>query len=124
FAGGLFLLTFVFNLFFVNLPVEGEPIELTAYFQGSIKTHLIGLVAGVVLSTGILAVLVAQGGAPEQLPAPTTIYALMQGAVLIGGIWGVFKLNDFRDAEPRVRPMLWLFLALYVGGIAALAFAA
>src|SRR5205085_886237 len=34
FAAGLILSTFVFNLFFMNLPVQGEALELGAYFKG------------------------------------------------------------------------------------------
>ena len=35
FAIGVFLSTFVFNLFFMNLPIEGEPVEFMDYFGPS-----------------------------------------------------------------------------------------
>jgi glucose uptake protein len=126
FVVGMFLSTFVFNLFFVNLPVEGEPIELLAYFSGTLKMHLTGVLAGVVLCSGILAYLVVQAGAPNDAKAwftPTTGYALRQGAVLIGAVWGIFMLKDFRDAEPRVRVMVWAFLFLFAVGVLSIGFA-
>jgi hypothetical protein len=33
-AAGIWFSTFVYNLFFMNLPVEGEPLELLEYFRG------------------------------------------------------------------------------------------
>ncbi len=124
FALGMFTTTFVFNLFFVNLPVEGEPIELTAFLSGGVRTHLIGVGAGIVLCTGILAYFVAQAGAPEAQLAPLTAYALQQGAVLLAALVGIFMWKDFRDSEPRVRAMVWVFVVLFVVGLGALAAAA
>src|SRR3954451_12028632 len=124
FAIGLFSSTMVFNLFFVNLPVEGEPIDLLAYFQGGLRPHLIGLGAGVVLCTGILASLVVQGGPPEAQIHGLTVYTVQQGAVLLAAVVGIFGWKDFRDCEPRVRAMVWTFLLLFVVGLAALGLAA
>ena len=121
---GAMLSTFVFNLFFVNLPVEGEPIELLAYFHGTARAHLVGVAAGIVLCTGILAVLVAQAGPPETLLPPTLAYVLQQGAVLIGALSGIFVWKDFRDCEPRVRAMVWTFILLFSIGLVSIGFAA
>ena len=65
FGAGMFISTFVFDLFLVNLPVAGEPIELTAYFSGTLRKHVIGLAAGFVLATGILAYFIVQAGSPD-----------------------------------------------------------
>jgi glucose uptake protein len=126
FAVGMFASTFVFNLFFVNLPVEGEPVDILAYFQGTIKQHLVGLVAGIVLCTGIVAIFVAQQGSPDNAKpwfTATTWYALRQAAVLVGALFGIFKLKDFRDAEPRVRMMVWMFILLFTVGVVAIGMA-
>ena len=37
FAVAVALSTFVFNLFFMNLPVEGDPLEIPDYFRTSIR---------------------------------------------------------------------------------------
>jgi glucose uptake protein len=123
FAFGMVASTFMFNLFFVNLPVAGEPIELFAYLEGSPRTHLVGVAAGAVLTAGLLAMFVAHGGPPEaQLPA-SLYYALEQAAVLIGAVWGIVKLKEFRDSEPRVRAMLWTFVLLFSVGLVLIGFA-
>ncbi len=123
FGLGMLLSTMVFNLFFINLPVEGEPIELLAYFEGSKTAHLIGIAAGVVLCTGLLAILVAQAGPPETLLAPTLSYALQQGAVLVGALVGIFKWKDFRGCEPRVQAMVWVFIVLFTVGLVSIGLA-
>lgn len=127
FVFGMFVSTFVYNLFFINLPVEGEPVDILAFFQGSIKQHLIGFGAGILLSTGIVAMFVAQAGSPDSGKAwfaPSTWYALRQGAVLLGAVFGVFKLQDFRDADGRTRSLVWTFLLLFTAGLVAIALAA
>jgi glucose uptake protein len=124
FAGGMFASTFVYNLFFINLPVEGEPLELLAYFGGGLRSHLVGVGAGIVLCTGILAYLVAQGGAPENQLSPLTSYAVQHGAALLAAVAGIFLWKDFRDAEGRVRAMVWLFLLLFAAGLVVVGAAA
>ena len=57
FGAGMFVSTFIFDLFLVNLPVAGEPIrELTAYFSGSLRKHGIGLADELLFTTGIIGV--------------------------------------------------------------------
>ena len=124
FCVGVFTTTFVYNLFFVNLPVEGEPIELLSYLRGGLGSHLVGVGAGFVLSTGILAYFVAQGGPPEAQINPLISYAVQQGAVLTAALVGIFGWKDFRDAEPRVRALVWAFLLLFAAGLGAVAAAA
>jgi len=41
-AAGIWFSTFVYNLFFMNLPVEGEPLELLEYFKGGFAVHWAG----------------------------------------------------------------------------------
>ena len=119
----MFISTFVFDLFLVNLPVAGEPIELTAYFSGTLRKHVIGLAAGFVLATGILAYFIVQAGSPDIAKPwfpPTTAYALQQGAVLIAALCGILGWKDFRDAEPRVRAMVWMFVLLFAAGLVSI----
>jgi glucose uptake protein len=123
FGAGMFVSTFIFDLFLVNLPVAGEPIELTAYFSGTLRKHGIGLVAGFVLATGILAYFIVQAGSPDIAKPwfpPATAYALQQGAVLIAALCGILGWKDFRDAEPRVRAMVWMFILLFAAGLVSI----
>ena len=64
FALGIFTSTFVFNLFFMNLPVAGEPLELPDYFKGLPKQHLLGVAGGILWCAGMIANFVGSS-APE-----------------------------------------------------------
>src|SRR5437764_890179 len=49
FALGIFASTFVFNLFFMNLPVQCEPVDVLEYIrEGTWKQHLLGIAGGVI----------------------------------------------------------------------------
>jgi glucose uptake protein len=124
FSLGVFVSTFVFDLFLINLPLEGEPIEPFEYVRGSLKTHLAGIVAGILLCTGILAELVSAGGPPEAQPGMLVSYGLKQLAPLVGGCAGVWIWKEMQDAEGRVRAIFYTFALLFVVGAACLIAAA
>ena len=65
FAMGVFLSTFVFNVFLMNLPVEGEPLEMPDIFKSTPRQHLLGLVGGALWCTGMVASLAAASAPAE-----------------------------------------------------------
>ena len=118
FSLGLFGSTFVFDLFLINLPVEGEPIEPLEYIRGSLKTHLLGVFAGILLCSGILAELVSAGSPPEAQAGPLMTYGVKQLAPLIAGCAGVWIWKELKDAEGRVRAIFYAFALLFAVGAA------
>ena len=42
FALGVFFSTFIYNLYFLNLPVEGQPLSMLAYFKGTLRATRAG----------------------------------------------------------------------------------
>jgi glucose uptake protein len=124
FAFGMVGSTFLFNMFFINLPVEGEPVELFQYFQGKLKAHAIGWLAGVIWCTGMVANLAVAGGLPETQPTAPVMYAFQQGAVLVAALWGIAVWKEFKDGEGRVRAMAMTFLAMFACGVICLALSA
>jgi glucose uptake protein len=124
FVFGMGASTFLFNMFFINLPIEGEPLELFDYFGGSLKAHAIGWLAGLIWCTGMLANLVVAGGPPEAQPGAPVMYAFQQAAVLVAGLWGIMIWKEFKDGEGRVRAMVMTFLLVFACGVICLALAA
>jgi glucose uptake protein len=118
FAAGVFASTFVFDLFLINLPVDGEPIEPFEYLRGSLKTHLAGIFAGILLSTGILAELVSAGGPPEAQPGMLMTYGLKQLAPLAAGCAGIWIWKELKDADGRARGIFYAFALLFAAGAA------
>lgn len=123
FALGIFVSTFIFNLFFMNLPVQGEPVEIPAYFRGTTKQHLLGLLGGLIWATGTISNFVV-ASAPDAHLGPAISYGLGQGATLISALWGLLIWKEFRGAVPKVRLYLTLMIALFAIGLTLISTAA
>jgi len=123
FALGVLLSTFVFNLFFMNLPVQGQAVDFSEYFQGKAKNHLLGLLGGMLWSTGAIANLVAARAEGPALVGPAVSYAMGQGATLISALWGLIVWKEFAGAEGSVRTNIAIMLVLFVVGLAAVSVA-
>jgi glucose uptake protein len=118
FAVGVLLSTFIFNLFFMNLPVEGPPVAMSEYFKGTGGQHLLGVVGGLIWATGTIANFVA-ASAPESVQVgPAISYALGQGATMVSALWGLLVWNEFAGASGRVRALVVVMLVLFVCGLA------
>jgi len=117
FALGVFLSTFVFNLFFMNFPVEGAPVAISEYFKGTSRQHLLGMVGGLIWATGTIANFVA-ASAPESVQVgPAISYAIGQGATMVSALWGLLVWKEFAGAGPRVRLLVAVMLILFVCGL-------
>lgn len=123
FVGGMFFSTLIFSLFFLNLPIEGEPLEVQEYFQGGIGDHLLGLAAGGLLCIGLLAGLVGEAGPPVAQVGSVMTYGLKQGAILAAAVWGVWVSKDFRGAGARVHGLVAAFIGLIALGVVLLVLA-
>jgi glucose uptake protein len=123
FAIGVLLSTFVFNLFFMNLPVDGPPLEFTEYFDGRLKTHLMGFAGGAMWCLGAAGALVA-AAAPDTVIIESSIrYALGFTPVLIAAVCGIFLWNEFRGGDARIKSLLALMFVLFVFGAAMVSLA-
>lgn len=117
FAIGVFVSTFLFNLFFMNFPVEGGPVDFFQYFSGTLGQHALGLMGGIVWATGTIANFVA-ASAPESVQVgPAISYAVGQGATMVSALWGLLVWKEFAGAGDRVRALVVLMLVLFVAGL-------
>jgi glucose uptake protein len=117
FAFGVFFSSLVFNIFFMNLPVEGEPVDFGAYFSGRLKQHLLGLSAGVIWLTGVLALMVASS-VPEQSQIPVLEhYLLAQASPVLTALWGIVVFREFKDGDVRIKTLGALMLVLLLCGM-------
>ncbi len=123
FTVGILLTTPVFNLFFMNVPVEGEPLTIRQYFQGTFKQHLLGIFGGLIWCTGTIANFVAASAPPTVNVGPAVSYAIGQGATLVSTLWGLLVWKEFAGATGAVRTRIAIMLILYVCGLAMLSLA-
>jgi glucose uptake protein len=118
FALGVFVSTMVFNLFFMNLPIEGPPVELRDYvMKAGIGHHLLGLAGGAIWCVGAVAAFAAASAPPEVHVGPATSYAMGQGATLISALWGLLLWREFKGADLKIKGLIAVMLALYACGL-------
>jgi glucose uptake protein len=122
-AVGIFFSTIVFNLFFMNLPVEGEPVEFAQFLSGSLKQHLLGIAGGVVCATGIFAGFVATSAPDTVQMGQAVSYGLIQGGPILAVFWGIFVWREFKGCDLRIKSILAILVTLLVAGLAMLAMA-
>ncbi len=123
FAVAVFLSTFVFNLFFMNMPVQGEPVFFGEYFKGTIKQHLLGVLGGAIWCTGTVSNFVAASAPQSVNVGPAISYALGQGATAISALWGLLVWKEFAGAEPRTRLLITVMMVLFLAGLVTISLA-
>ncbi len=117
FAAGVFLSTFVFNLYFMNLPVEGEPVAFGQYLRGTLRQHLLGLAGGGLWCVGAIANFVAASAPKDIQVGPAISYAIGQGATMVSALWGVLVWREFAGAGVQVRFLLMLMFLFFLIGL-------
>ena len=121
FSLGVLFSTFVFNLFFMNLPVEGDPLEIVSYFHGAIGKHALGILGGMMWGGGALAAFVAATpkGEMHMLPPMSGIFA--QASPILAALWGLLAWREFKGARASGKLFAGMTLVLFGGGVVALA---
>jgi glucose uptake protein len=120
FSFGVLLSTFVFNIYFMNLPIAGQPIPWSAYFRGTLRQHLLGIIGGVVWAVGTLTNFLAASTPAEVNVGPALSLAIGQGGTLVSVLWGVLVWKEFAGADAKAKRLLGWMFALFVGGIVLL----
>jgi glucose uptake protein len=123
FGVGVFFSTFAFNMFFVNLAVEGDPVEIGDYFKARATLHLLGLSGGVLWALGATAALVAGAAPMGTRLSPSLAYQLSQGFAVIAALWGLLVWREFRGSDLKIKLTTVLMLLLYIGGLVLISMA-
>jgi glucose uptake protein len=123
FTFGVFFSTFVYNMFFMNLPVEGDPVELSSYFSARPRQHMFGWLGGMVWCTGIIAGMVALAAPETVQPSLATRALLGQAAPLLTALVGIGVWKVLKGSDMRVRALTLLMLVLYACGVVMLSVA-
>ncbi len=119
FALGLFLSSFVFNVFVMRKPFVGEPVPLGDYFtKGNLRLHIVGILGGMIWGVGMSFSIMAGDKAGYAIS-----YGLGQGATMVAALWGVFIWREFKTALPGTNSLLALMFALFVVGLGLIVYA-
>jgi glucose uptake protein len=117
FAIGVFSSTFIFNLYFMNLPVQGQPVEILDYLKGTGRQHLLGILGGMIWCVGAVANVVAASAPQEVQVGPAVSYAIGQGATMVSALWGLLVWKEFAGADAKVKALLVLMFVLFAVGL-------
>ena len=123
FSLGVFFSTFIYNLYFLNLPVQGKPLSMLAYFKGTPGQHALGIIGGIIWCAGAITNFVAASAPKSVQVGPAISYAVGQGATMVSALWGVLVWKEFAGARTNVRVLLTLMFILFLAGLMLVAIA-
>jgi glucose uptake protein len=123
FSEGVFFSTFVFNIFFMNIPVEGEQLRLSRYFLGRPRWHFWGIAGGVIWAVGAIANFAAASAPADVNVGPAISLAIGQCATLVSVLWGLLVWKEFAGANAKVKRLVAGMIVLFAGGLALLSLA-
>lgn len=115
--------TIAYNLFFMNLPVQGKPVEVSEFFKANPKQHLYGIAGGLIWGVGAVAAFVAGKAEPTVAVAPALASALGYAVPLLGAAWGLALWKEFAESENSIKILLGTTFVLFAAGIAVVSLA-
>ncbi|GAA4400783.1 hypothetical protein GCM10023187_14300 [Nibrella viscosa] len=90
----------------------GSPVGYTNYFRGNRRSHLMGIIGGIVWCIGMSFSIMASGKA-----RPAISYGLGQGAIVVAALWGIYLWHEFRNTPKGIHTLLNLMLLCYDVGL-------
>lgn len=119
FAIGIFISNFVWNSYFMFKPVSGSPMKYGDYFKlGNAKTHIVGLLGGIIWCIGMSLSLIASEKAGFAIS-----YGLGQGATMIAAAWGVFIWKEFAGSSKKTNQLIALMFVFFIAGLVTIVMA-
>lgn len=113
FSVGIFLSNFIINTFVMKKPFVGAPVSYADYFKGDFRTHLTGVLGGMIWGVGMSFNIIASGRASFAIS-----YGLGQGATMVAAFWGVFIWKEFRTAPPGTNRLIAAMFGCFLVGLA------
>lgn len=117
FSCGIFLSNIVFNSALMRIPVQGDPVKYGDYLKGASKSHLMGILGGIIWCIGMSFSIIASDKA-----GPAISYGLGQGAVLVAALWGVFIWKEFKTAPPGTNSLLYIMFICFFTGLSLIVY--
>jgi glucose uptake protein len=112
------LSSFILNTLVMKKPFVGQPVSFADYFKGSFRTHLTGILGGIIWGIGMSFNIIASGRAGFAIS-----YGLGQGATMVAAVWGVFIWKEFRTAPPVTGKLIAAMFACFLLGLGLIIFA-
>ena len=112
FSLGAFVCTAILNPLFMRRPIQGEPVNMSAWLRGGSKAHLLGMLGGAIWCLGNSVSFMSVGAA-----SPAISYGLSNSAPVVAALWGIFVWKEFKDAPKGTNLLLILMFVCYLIGL-------
>lgn len=122
-SAGVFLSSILIVPFFLNFPVKGQPLNVRRYFKIEKRHHLLGLLAGVVWTAGLIAGLTPDGLPASITPRPEAVYMVARSIPLVAALWGLLVWRETAGSTTRVHMMTAAMFVLLLAGMGMMAMA-
>jgi len=106
---GALLSCLLWNIYFMQKPLVGQPVNFAEFFRGPALGHVLGLLGGAIWGTGTVFNLVA-----ANFTGVAISYAIGQSAPMVAALWGILAWKEFQDAKPQAKTYLALMFAFYL----------
>jgi glucose uptake protein len=116
FSLGMLAAGFVLNLYFLNLPLQGDPVSPLSYVKIPPAMHLTGLLGGFVFGAALLTYMMVVD-APVAVGSPRGVLVALVPAGM--GLFAVLGRGVWKEYEEAIYRTKTLFLASGLGIIAA-----
>jgi glucose uptake protein len=104
------------NVYFMRNPIVGEPVGFTSFLSIPGKSHLAGLLGGLIVGLGVVFNFVA-----ASFTGIAISYAVGQAAPMVAALWGIFLWREFAGSGTEAKVYLTLMFVFYFQALALIA---
>lgn len=106
---GIFFSTIIYLLYFINLPVHGEPLGMSAYLKVPVLQHLLAFLGGMLACAAMLGFYIIDSVPAGLRVAPMLRNNMLAGAVVVAAVWGLIW-GERKSAKGLIVAVLALLI--------------
>jgi glucose uptake protein len=122
FSIGLFCSTILFDVFFINMNIEGKRARFHDYFRGRARKHLLGLAGGAMFAIGALAVTLVNAAPADPGTGVALAFIVPLASVLLAVFWGLVGWKEFKAAPKHDKSSVVRAAIVFICGLVAIGF--
>jgi len=115
---GLFGTIIVASLFFINLPLQGAPLDVSSFIKGGFAPHRMGLMGGAIWCCGAICVSLARAASGDAALNEIAAAAFAPVTILLSAIVGVALRKEIADISGKARNLLLACILVMTVGAA------
>lgn len=109
---GILISTIMFNMFFMNLPVQGKPASFGTYFTSAPGKHIYGVLGGMLWALGTVGHYMAARMEGDAAVSGMLRFAGFQAPIVLSALLGLVIWKEMDEAESKPKNMAGIMLLL------------